>query len=180
MSRRKLYIDCSEEESCTRFVKAVNKGLLKIMSKMGISTLQSYRGAQIFEIVGLNSRLVDRYFTGTVSRVQGVGLKELADEVLLYHRDAFAEVCGDLNELRDGGMYQWRRRGESHLYNPATIALLQEAVQKDDYELYRKYASLISGEQAALCTLRGLFKLKKAAQPVPLEEVVRLAQCRGA
>ncbi len=171
LARRRMYIDFSEEQACERFIKAVSKGLLKIMSKMGISTLQSYRGAQIFEIVGLSGEVVGEYFTGTVSRVEGIGLKELTDEVLRNHAYAYAERSVDIHELPDGGRYHWRRSGEEHLYNPATIALLQEAVQKDDYNLYRKYAALISGEQAALCTLRGLLRLKKSSAGVPLDEV---------
>jgi len=171
LAQRKLYIDFSEEEACARFVKAVNKGLLKIISKMGISTVQSYRGAQIFEIVGLNSEVVAKYFTGTVSRVEGIGLSELTQEALRHHRAAFQSQTVEQQELPDGGKYHWRRNGETHLYNPATIALLQEAVQKDDYELYRKYAEHIGGEQAALQTLRGLMKFRGTASPVPLEEV---------
>jgi len=171
LASRKLYVDLDAESACTSFIKAVNKGLLKIMSKMGISTLQSYRGSQIYEIVGMNSSVTDEYFTGTVSRIEGVGLKQIAEEVLINHKAGFETALPGAVELQDGGLYQWRREGENHLYNPATIALLQEAVEKGDYNLYQKYADLISGEQAKLSTLRGLFDLKKAAQPVPLDEV---------
>ncbi len=171
LAAQRLYVEMDGEKACASFVKAVGKGVLKIMSKMGISTLQSYRGSQIYEIVGLNSSVTGQYFAGTVSRIEGVGLQQIAEEALNNHKAAFENTLPGVPKLQDGGLYQWRREGEKHLYNPATIALLQEAVQKDDYELYRKYAELISGEQADLCTLRGLFNLKKAAQPIPLDEV---------
>ncbi|HNX34449.1 MAG TPA: glutamate synthase large subunit [Kiritimatiellia bacterium] len=168
---RKLYLEDDPEEACAHFIKAVDKGLLKVMSKMGISTLQSYRGAQIFEIVGLNGDVTSHYFAGTVSRVQGIGLEQIAEETLRNHASCFgAQVPGTLN-LPPGGIYQWRRDGETHLYNPGTIALLQQAVQKNDAEAFQQYVNRICGEQAELSTLRGLLKLKKAAQPVPLEEV---------
>ncbi len=168
---RKLYIEDEPEEACAHFIKAVNKGLLKVMSKMGISTLQSYRGAQIFEAVGLNSEVTSQYFSGTVSRVQGIGLEQIAEEALRNHAACFESPVPGTPDLPAGGIYQWRRDGEAHLYNPATIALLQQAVQKDDAEIFRQYVNRVCGEQSDLCTLRGLFRLKKASQPVPLEEV---------
>jgi len=168
---RKLYLEDEPEEACAHFIKAVGKGLLKVMSKMGISTLQSYRGAQIFEIVGLNSEVSQHYFSGTVSRVQGVGLEQIAEETLLNHASCFEPQVAGTPDLPPGGIYQWRRDGEAHLYNPATIALLQQAVQKDDADAFHQYVRRLCGEQADLCTLRGLFRLKKAASPVPLEEV---------
>jgi glutamate synthase domain-containing protein 2/glutamate synthase domain-containing protein 1/glutamate synthase domain-containing protein 3 len=168
---RRLYLEDEPEEACEHYIKAVNKGLLKVMSKMGISTLQSYRGAQIFEIVGLNSEVTGAYFSGTVSRVEGIGLELVAEEALRAHADGFQERVAGTPDLPPGGIYQWRRDGEAHLYNPATIALLQQAVQKEDADAFRQYVERICGEQADLCTLRGLFQLKKAAQPVPLEEV---------
>ena len=168
---RGLYIDDEADKSCKNLIKAVNKGLLKVMSKMGISTLQSYRGAQIFEIVGLNRDVTQAYFEGTVSRVQGIGLEQIAEEALANHASCFTQGVAGTADLPAGGIYQWRRDGEEHLYNPATIALLQQAVQKDDPETFRQYVERLSGERSELVTLRGLFKLKKAAQPVPLEEV---------
>jgi len=168
---RKLYLEDAPEEACAHFIKAVNLGLLKVMSKMGISTLQSYRGAQIFEIVGLNADVTSAYFSGTVSRVQGIGLEQIAEEALRNHGSCFEPQVPASLALPPGGLYQWRRDGEAHLYNPATIALLQQAVQKNDAEIFGQYVNRVCGEQADLCTLRGLFKLKKAAQPVPLEEV---------
>ena len=171
LSARKLYLEDEPEEACAHYIKAVNKGLLKVMSKMGISTLQSYRGAQIFEAVGLNSEVTGRYFAGTVSRVEGIGLEQIAEEALRAHAAGFQPPVPGTPDLPPGGIYQWRRDGEAHLYNPATIALLQQAVQKDDPDAFRQYVDRLCGEQAELYTLRGLFKLRKAAQPVPLEEV---------
>jgi len=168
---RRLYLEDEPEDACAHFIKAVNKGILKVMSKMGISTLQSYRGAQIFEIVGLNSDVTGHYFAGTVSRIEGAGLEQIAEEALRNHVSCFEEQVAGTPDLPPGGLYQWRRDGEAHLYNPATIALLQQAVQKEDPAAFKQYIERVSGDQADLCTLRGLFKLKKAAQPVPIEEV---------
>ncbi len=168
---RKLYLDSDPDEACRRFVEAVGKGLLKVMSKMGISTLQSYRGAQIFEILGLNSEVVSRYFTGAVSRMQGIGLQEIAVEALCGHTACFTPPLAGSNDLPPGGIYQWRRDGEAHLYNPATIALLQQAVRQDDDVVFRQYVERVCGEQSEICTLRGMMRFKKAARPVPLDEV---------
>ena len=168
---RRLYIEDEPEEAVAHYVKAVNKGLLKVMSKMGISTLQSYRGAQIFEIVGLNSEVTGTYFSGTVSRVEGVGLEQLAEEARRHHMNGFGERVDGSPDLPPGGLFQWRRDGEAHLYNPATIALLQQAVQKGDEEVFRQYVERLSGEEAELLTLRGLFTFKKTQNPVPLDEV---------
>ena len=171
LCQHKLYIEDEPEEACAHFVKAVNKGILKVMSKMGISTLQSYRGAQIFEIVGINHGVTGRYFTGTVSPVEGIGLEQIAEEALRSHASCFVEPVAGTPSLPPGGIYQWRRDGEAHLYNPATISLLQQAVQKNDPEIFKKYVDSLTGEQAGLFALRGLLKFKKTAQPVPLEEV---------
>ena len=168
---RKLYLEDDPEEACAHYVKAVGKGLLKVMSKMGISTLQSYCGAQIFEIVGVNSEVTQRYFTGTVSRVEGVGLAQIAEEARRNHASFLGFGVSGGMDLPPGGVYQWRRDGEAHLYNPATIALLQQAVRQNDRELFDKYVATLCGEQANLFTLRGLFRFKKASQPVPLDEV---------
>jgi glutamate synthase domain-containing protein 2/glutamate synthase domain-containing protein 1/glutamate synthase domain-containing protein 3 len=168
---RKLYLEDEPEEACAHYIKAVNKGLLKVMSKMGISTLQSYRGAQIFEIVGLNSDVTGQYFTGTVSRVEGIALEQISEEALRCHACGFTPPVAGSPDLPPGGLYQWRRDGEAHLYNPATISLLQQAVQKDDADVFRQYVDRLCSDQADLFTLRGLFSLKKAAKPVPLEEV---------
>ena len=160
-------------EARKRYVAAVEKGLLKIMAKMGISTLFSYRGAQIFEAVGLNRDLIDRHFTGTPSRIEGVGLKELGREALQRHRLGFGtQVDEEAQLLPVGGHYRWRRRGDRHLWNPATIAKLQAAARQGDPALFREYTELLEEEDRELCTLRGMLELDlDAAQPVPLEEV---------
>jgi glutamate synthase (ferredoxin) len=156
-----------------RYVQAVNKGVLKVMSKMGISTLQSYHGAQIFEAVGLNREVVDRYFTGTDSRIGGVGLDVVAEEALSRHRRAFPEraLPDDVPELDLGGEYQWRRGGEYHLFNPQTVYKLQHATQTKRYEIFKEYTRLVDDESHARSTIRGLFELRYADEPVPLEEV---------
>jgi glutamate synthase domain-containing protein 2/glutamate synthase domain-containing protein 1/glutamate synthase domain-containing protein 3 len=153
------------------FIKAVNKGLLKTFSKMGISTLQSYRGAQVFEAIGLNKQLVDKYFTGTVSRIEGVGLDVLAEEAIRKHRYAFAPQTEFDTELEVAGNYQWRARGEYHLYNPQTIAKLQHAVRQESFATFQEYTDLLDKQTRQLCTLRGLLDFKPSANPVPLEEV---------
>ncbi len=172
LAERQLFLEISPEEACRNYVKAVGKGLLKVMSKMGISTLQSYRGAQIFEIVGLARDLTDRYFSGTVSPVGGIGLDTLAVEALRRHAAAFAPEVPGNPPLPAGGHYQWRRDGEPHLFDPATIALLQQAVRTDDEAIFREYAERLCGESAELFTLRGLMRFRDGVrEPVPLEEV---------
>ncbi len=153
------------------YTKAINKGLLKTFSKMGISTLQSYRGAQVFEAIGLNKKLVDTYFTGTASRIEGVGLDVIAEEAIRKHRHAFRPVTDFETELAIGGNYQWRSGGEYHLYNPQTIAKLQHAVRQESFETFQEYTDLIDNQNRQLCTLRGLLEIQPAAEPVPLEEV---------
>ncbi|PKN57525.1 MAG: glutamate synthase large subunit [Deltaproteobacteria bacterium HGW-Deltaproteobacteria-14] len=165
-------LTCSADEAEKHFVKAVEKGLLKVMSKMGISTLQSYRGAQIFEAVGLNRDLVDRHFTGTASRIEGIGLAELGREVEERHQRGFAVMtANELSELPAGGYHQWRRRGELHLWNPATIAKLQAATRSEDATTWDEYSQLVN-EEASRSTLRGLLEFKWAPDGgVPLAEV---------
>jgi glutamate synthase (NADPH/NADH) large chain len=163
-------------EACARYVKAVSKGLLKVMSKMGISTYQSYCGAQIFEAVGLSSALVDKYFTGTSTAVEGVGLAEIAEETVRLHRLAYgggAYAGGALprTTLDPGGDYAYRARGEAHMWTPDTIAKLQHATRANSYATYREYAALVNDQSERLMTLRGLFTIKSADAPVPLDEV---------
>ncbi len=153
------------------YTKAINKGLLKVMSKMGISTLQSYQGAQCFEAIGLSKSLVEKYFTGTSSRIEGIGLDVLAREVRQKHEDAFRAVTDSEPELDVGGNYHYRVRGEYHLFNPETISKLQHAVRGQSQAGYREYAELINNNNRQLCTLRGLMKFRKAAKPLALEEV---------
>ncbi|MGE0606540.1 MAG: glutamate synthase large subunit [Pirellulales bacterium] len=154
------------------FIKAANKGVLKVMSKMGISTQQSYRGAQIFEAIGLNSDVIKNYFTRTASRIEGIGLPEIAEETLRRHEHAFppANVPALLG-LDVGGQYQWRRKGEAHIMNPEVVAKLQLAVKLDSREEFRRYCEAIDRQERQLLTLRGLLDFKKCANPVPLEEV---------
>jgi len=159
------------ETAVKNYVKAVNKGLLKVFSKMGISTLQSYRGAQVFEAVGLNQALVDQYFTGTASRIEGIGLDVIADEAIAKHSFAFRPVSESEPELAIGGNYQFRVHGEHHLLNPQTVSKLQHAVQGGQYESFEEYARLIDEQNSKLCTLRGLMTFKTTPRPVPLEEV---------
>mgnify|MGYP005809629257 CR=1 FL=1 len=153
------------------FEKSINKGLLKTFSKMGISTLQSYRGAQVFEAIGLNKSLVKKYFTGTASRIEGVGLDVLAREAAMKHEHAFSPITDSDTELGIGGNYAYRARGEYHLINPQTISKLQHAVRQNNYKTFKEYSDLIDNQNHQLCTLRGLMKLKKAENPLPLEEV---------
>jgi len=153
------------------FIKAINKGLLKTFSKMGISTLQSYRGAQVFEAVGLNKSLVDAYFSGTASRIEGVGLDVLAREAQMKHDFAFQPLTESETELVVGGHYQFRQGGEYHLLNPETISKLQHAVRQNNPATFQEYTDLLDDQNRHLCTLRGLLQLKYAANPIPIEEV---------
>ena len=159
------------ELAVKHFLKAVKKGLLKTFSKMGISTLQSYQGAQVFEAIGLNKDLVDAYFAGTTSRLEGIGLSVLASEAQLKHEFAFRPLIDFETELAVGGNYHQRVNGEYHLLNPATISKLQHAVRQESAKTFQEYTDLIDNQSASLCTLRGLMKLKKSDKPVPLEEV---------
>ena len=159
------------EKALLNFKKSINKGLLKTFSKMGISTLQSYRGAQVFEAIGLNKELVDKYFTGTVSRVEGVGLDVLAKEAIFKHRHAFFPAGDADTELAVGGNYHYRTRGEFHLFNPLTISKLQHAVQQQSPQTFKEYTDLIDRQNHQLCTLRGLLEIKKSDNPIPTEEV---------
>ncbi|HEX3889600.1 MAG TPA: glutamate synthase-related protein, partial [Verrucomicrobiae bacterium] len=152
-----------------KFIKAAIKGVVKTMAKMGISTIQSYRGAQIFEAVGLNSEVVEKYFTWTPSRIQGVGLDVIAKEALARHYRAFPREA--IAELDAGGQYQWRDNGEFHLFNPQTIHKLQTACRLGSEKIYREYAGLVNNQAKNLCTLRGLLEFKFDEKPLSLDEV---------
>ena len=154
------------------FTKAINKGVLKVMSKMGISTVQSYRGAQIFEAVGLSQETIDRYFTWTSSRIGGIGLDTIEEETRRRHAYGYANghLSGEL-DIDQGGQYYWRRDGEYHMYNPESIALLQHSTGANDYPTYKRFASLIDERERQLSTLRGLLDFKTLEQPIPLDEV---------
>ena len=166
-----LALETVGQAGAEKFIKAINKGLLKTFSKMGISTLQSYRGAQVFEAIGLDRRVVDKYFTGTVSRIEGIGLDVIAQEAILRHRHAYRPMAESEADLTAGGNYQYRVGGEYHLVNPETIAKLQHAVRQKNFETFKEYTDLIDRQNSQLCTLRGLLELKTSAEPVPLEEV---------
>jgi len=170
------------ETALKNFKKAIQKGMLKVFSKMGISTLQSYRGAQVFEAIGLSKALVAKYFTGTESRIEGVGLDVLAREAKMKHDLAFQPVTESDTELPVGGSYQYRVRGEHHILNPLTISRLQHAVRSaptptdQGFKTFQEYTRAIDDQSRQLCTLRGLMEFKPAARPVPLEEVEPAAE----
>ena len=160
-------------ELCKNYVKAVNEGLLKVFSKMGISTLQSYQGAQIFEILGLHQSVVDIYFTGTVSRLGGLDLDDIAREALSKHNLAFRASHHPFEHLPVGGLYKWKRTGEFHLFNPQSIHLLQYATRMNDYNSFKKYSKLVNEQSSKACTLRSMFEFKRTRPSVPVEEVER-------
>ncbi len=165
-------IEVTPEVACANYIEAIKSGLLKIMSKMGISTLNSYRGAQIFEAVGLNNDVIETYFSGTSSRIGGIGLDELGREVLERHQRAYGVSSSALvDRLPVGGQYQWRRRGELHKWNPATIATLQAATKNADREIFREYSALVDEEDQRLSTLRGRLDLLPTGTKVKLSEV---------
>jgi glutamate synthase (NADPH/NADH) large chain len=171
----KLAEEVSRDEAVKRYIKAVDKGLLKVMSKMGISTYQSYCGAQIFDAVGLRQSFVDRYFTGTATQVEGVGLQEIATETVARHQLAFSDAPVYRNALDVGGEYAFRFRGESHVWRPGVVADLQHAVRGNIPEKYREFARQVNEQDEQLMTLRGLFRLRSAEEmgrtPVPLDQV---------
>src|SRR5437867_7474992 len=153
----------------TKFIKAINKGLLKIFSKMGISTVQSYCGAQIFEAIGLNHQLVGRYFTGTASRIEGIGIREIGEETLCRHALAYDPV--PIRQLDFGGEVHYRVQGEHHNWNPETIYRLQHATRANDPKTYKEFAALVNDESKRRSNIRGLLELKTLPKPIPLENV---------
>jgi len=161
----------SDEELRERYIKAIDKGMLKVMSKMGISTYQSYCGAQIFDAVGLSKAFLNRYFTGTNCAIGGVGLKQIAEETVRRHRIAYGDVMLYRTALDPGGELAYRMRGEEHAWTPESVSLLQHAVRTDDEGTYRKFSQLIDDQSRKLRTLRGLFELKFAETPLPLDKV---------
>mgnify|MGYP000846938498 CR=1 FL=1 len=169
--RQGMLKNVSHEKAVKHYLKAANKGVVKVLSKMGISTIQSYRGAQIFEAIGLKSDVIDKYFTWTPSRIGGVGLDVIAEETLRSHNRAFEKQEGAVRELDSGGEYQWRKDGEDHLFNPKTVHTLQMATRANDYALYKKFSALVQGEYEQIRTLRSLLEFKFDQPPVPIEEV---------
>jgi len=167
--------DVDAATAVKNYTKAVDKGVLKVMTKMGISTLQSYRGAQIFEAIGLNSEVVERYFTWTASRIEGVGLDVIALEAELRHEHAYVVSPSLDGDLDVGGQYQWRRRGEHHAYNPTTVAKLQHAVRAASFKMFKEYTAAVNDESRRLCTIRGLLGFKPG-KPIPIDEVEPAAE----
>jgi glutamate synthase (ferredoxin) len=164
-------LDLTYHEAVKGYNKAVYKGVVKVMAKMGISTIKSYCGAQIFEAVGLGQELIDKYFTWTPSRVDGVGLEEIAREAQQQHAKAFPTFPLNGHTLEVYGQYQYRTDGELHLFNPRTVHLLQRACRTNDYRVFKDYTKLIDDQSERLATLRGLMELKCSSQPIPIEEV---------
>ncbi len=177
--------ELAPDEAIGNYIKANDKGLLKTFAKMGISTLQSYRGAQIFEAVGLDDEVVDRCFNGTASRIKGVGFGVIAREAAMRHRRAFPGDDYAYPELDPGGLYQWRARGERHTFSPDAVSKLQIAVGRGSYSDYKEFSRAADGDTESLCTLRGLFRFKFAAEPIALDDVEPVEQivkrfCTGA
>ncbi|MFD2671235.1 glutamate synthase large subunit [Marinicrinis sediminis] len=162
-------LNISFEEAQKNYIKAATKGVIKILSKMGISTIQSYRGAQIFEAIGIAQDVIDKYFTWTPSRIGGIGLEEIAQELLSKHQHAFADQAYDT--LDAGGEHQWRKDGEEHLFSPETIHSLQQSTRTNNYKQYKKYAQLIDQQTKQHITLRSLLQFKQDRKPIPIEEV---------
>ncbi|MCB8958455.1 MAG: glutamate synthase large subunit [Nocardioides sp.] len=177
LAREGYYVGIEPEKAVANLVKALGKGVLKVMSKMGVSTVASYTGAQIFEALGLSQSLVDRYFTGTTSKLGGVGLDTIAEEVARRHATAYPPrgISPSHRELEIGGEYQWRREGEPHLFDPESVFRLQHATRTGRYDVFKQYTSRVDEQSERLMTLRGLFRLRGAEEagrtPVPIEEV---------
>src|SRR5678810_998602 len=166
-----LLTGIDREKAIQHYIKALNKGVLKVMSKMGISALQSYCGAQVFEAIGLSQEFIDKYFTHTTSRVSGVGIDVIAEEVRLRHARAFGRQPVRPHELEPGGEYQWRRDGEYHLFNPDTIFKLQHATRSGQYKIFKEYTKAVDDQSQRLATLRGLFGLKPFGPAISIYEV---------
>jgi glutamate synthase (ferredoxin) len=171
MIRNGMLPGVTYEDAVKHYIKALNKGILKVMSKMGISTLASYCGAQIFEAIGLSQEFIDRYFTHTTSRVSGIGIDIIAQEVAARHDRAFGKKPAGEAELEAGGEYQWRRDGEYHLFNPETVFKLQHATRSGQFKVFKEYTQLVDKQNQNRATLRGMFRLKPAGPPVPIDEV---------
>ena len=171
MIRQGLLKNIDHKKACYNFAKAAVKGVVKVISKMGISTIQSYRGAQIFEAVGLKQPVIDKYFTWTPSRVEGVGLDVIAREVQMRHQYAFPDRQVNGHALDVGGQYQWRSDGEVHLFSPQTVHKLQQACRTGNYKVFKEYSALVNEQSRKICTLRGLLDFKFASAPIPIEQV---------
>jgi glutamate synthase domain-containing protein 2/glutamate synthase domain-containing protein 1/glutamate synthase domain-containing protein 3 len=169
IAEKEIHLD--RATAFTNYKKALTDGILKILSKMGISTLRSYRGAQIFEALGLGDELIEKYFTGTVSRIAGAGIYEIAEETIKRHKEAYAgQDIAAFAYLASGGVYQWKRDGEFHLWNPESIASLQDAARNNDYAKYKQFAQMINDQSSNPVTLRSLLQFKKNA-PIVIDKV---------
>ena len=171
MIRQGLLPKLDHKTAVKHYIKALNKGVVKVISKIGISTIQSYRGAQIFEAIGLDKAFIDKYFTWTASRIGGIGLDIVAKEANLRHHHAYPERPVARPDLDGGGEYQWRRDGEYHLFNPDTVFKLQHATRANQYKIFKEYTDKVDHQNRNLATLRGLFEFKLAENPVPIDEV---------
>ena len=165
-----LLTDVDSKTAIKTYIKTVTKGVIKVLSKMGISTILSYHGAQIFEAVGINSEVIDRFFTRTPSRIEGIGLSEIARESQMRHDEAYNNPFSDNETLDSGGNFQWRSEGEFHTYNPDTVYKLQTACRTNDYQLYQEYTQLINEQSQKMCTLRGLMDFKER-EPISIDDV---------
>ncbi len=165
--------DITLDQAVQNYIQSISDGILKVIAKMGISTLHSYRGAQIFEALGLNDSVIDDYFTWTASRIGGIGLDEIAREVAERHHRGYPRVHipGTSTKLDPGGKYKWRRNGEYHVFNPMTVSKLQHAIQAQSEQLYQEYADMVNTQNKDIGTLRGLMEFKTLKEPIPLEEV---------
>ncbi len=170
MIRQGLLVNVDHKKAVYNFIKAATKGVIKVASKIGISTMQSYRGAQIFEAVGLSKSVVDKYFTWTASRIEGSDIKVIAEEVIQRHMRGFPDRDSQVHALDVGGDYQWRKEGEAHLFNPLTIHTLQKAVRTGNYDTFKQYTALVNTQVKQFYTLRGLLDFK-AQTPVPIDDV---------
>jgi len=173
LAREAFYVKAEPEDAVNNLIKALGKGVVKVMSKMGVSTVASYTGAQIFECLGLSQDVVDKYFTGTTSKLGGIGLDVVAEEVALRHARAYPRngIAPAHRELEVGGEYQWRREGEPHLFDPETVFRLQHATRAGRYDVFKQYTSRVDEQSERLMTLRGLFKFKDGRTSIPIEEV---------
>ncbi|TDO95203.1 glutamate synthase (NADH) large subunit [Halanaerobium saccharolyticum] len=165
------HLEMPAEKAVQRYIKAAVKGVVKVMAKMGISTVQSYRGAQIFEAIGISEAVIDKYFCRTASRIGGIGIEEIEKESIMRHDSAFKGVKVEKETLDSGGSFSWRQDGEEHLYDPETIYLLQRAVRENDYDLFKEYRNKLNDQSSRMLTLRGLLEPQYQPEPIPLEEV---------
>ncbi len=176
MTRRHLLTGIDADTAVGNYIRAVNKGVVKVISKMGISTIQSYCGAQVFEALGLDQDFVDRYFTWTPSRVGGIGLDVIAEEARRRHKQAFPDRSGNQQRLDGGGQYSYRSESEHHLFSPETIHKLQHACRVNSYKVFKEYSHLVDDQSQRLCTLRGLMELKSERKPIPIDAVQSVAE----